>query len=82
MRSASNLDLLAGRDLDLVICLNPTSTLGASPGPASLDRVGGRHARRVGQAARPRGQAACAQSGTEVVLIQPVADDLGVMGAT
>ena len=26
VRSASNLDLLAGHELDLVICLNPTST--------------------------------------------------------
>jgi len=79
VRSASNLDLLADLDLDLVICLNPTSTREPSAGTGVLDRVA--HAtrqasgRRLGhEAKRVRGK------GSEVVLIQPVADDLVVMG--
>src|SRR5436190_10407198 len=39
MYSASNMDLLAGRGLDLVICLNPTSTLEPLNSRNPLDRV-------------------------------------------
>ena len=79
VRSPSNLDLLAGRKLDLVICLNPTSTREPASQDGLLDRVVGatRDAagRRLGhEAKRLRSE------GTEVVLVQPVADDLAVMG--
>jgi len=78
VRSPSNLDLLAGRELDLVICLNPTSTREPAQ-PGLLDRVVGatRSAagRRLGKEARR-----LRSEGTEVVLVQPVADDLAVMG--
>ncbi len=83
VRSASNLDLVAGHGLDLVICLNPTSTragggagiIGVNP----LDRVMGLNraasGRRLGHEAK-RVRA----GGTEVVLIQPTSEDLAVIG--
>jgi NTE family protein len=79
MYSASNLDLLADAGLDLIICLNPTSTLEPRNSRHPLDRVadGVRRAagRRLGYEARK-----VRAKGTEVVLIQPVADDLALMG--
>jgi NTE family protein len=79
VRSASNLDLLRGRDLDLVICLNPTSTREPRSGAGPVDRVVGAaraaSGRRLGHEARH-----LRAEGAEVVLVQPVADDLLVMG--
>jgi NTE family protein len=77
--SSSNLDLLAGRGLDLLICLNPTSTRHRDPSPHPLDRMAAASraasGRRLGhEAKKVRAQ------GTEVVLIQPTVDDLKVMG--
>jgi NTE family protein len=79
VRSASNLDLLANRGLDLVICLNPTSSLARMAARRLLDRpalaMRAASGRRLGyEAKRVRA------GGTEVVLIQPVAADLAVMG--
>jgi NTE family protein len=79
MYSASNLDLLAGQALDLVICMNPTSTLEPNSSRNPLDRVAEavRKAagRRLGYEARK-----VRANGTEVVLVQPVAADLALMG--
>ncbi len=77
--SVSNLDLLAGRELDLVICMNPTSSLESPRSFNPLDVVAGsvRSAagRRLGyEAKKVRAQ------GTEVVLVQPLAEDLALMG--
>ena len=80
VRSASNLDLLADRDLDLVICLNPTSSRARGVNGGILDRpaqaMRAANGRRLGHEAK-RVRA----GGTEVVLIQPVAEDLAVMGS-
>jgi NTE family protein len=77
--SASNLDLLADAGLDLIICLNPTSTLEPAGARNPLDRVvdGVRRqaGRRLGYEARK-----VRAKGTEVVLVQPVAEDLQLMG--
>jgi NTE family protein len=77
--SPSNLDLLAGRGLDLVICLNPLSSREGSTGFSPLDRFNalGRSAngRRLGHEARK-----IRKYGTEVVLIQPTAEDHAVVG--
>jgi NTE family protein len=77
--SASNLDLLAGRGLDVVICLNPTSTRHRDASLNPLDRVAQAvrtaAGRRLGYEARK-----VRAKGSEVVLIQPVADDLALMG--
>jgi NTE family protein len=78
--STSNLDLLRDVDLDLAICLNPTSTLhpiralNPREWPSLMMRRGS--GRRLGSEAK-RLRAA----GADVVLIQPTGDDLAVMGA-
>jgi NTE family protein len=77
--SMSNLDVLAGRGLDLVICLNPTSSLHAP----QLRTVGDRAASILRQASGrrlSREAARVRESGTDVVLIQPAIQDLDAMG--
>jgi NTE family protein len=76
--SASSLDLLAGRGLDLVICLNPLS--GASGAPAdprdwfgALSR--GANGRRLAHEARK-----VRRLGTEIVMVEPTPDDHRAMG--
>lgn len=77
--STSNLDILRNSGLDLVICLNPTSSLHppfawnpAERMAAFTRRLSGR---RLGsEAKRLKG------SGTKVVLIQPTDVDLAAMG--
>jgi NTE family protein len=77
--STSNLDLVAGKDLDLVICLNPTSSLApvVSRSPADWFAAGMRLAsgRRLAHEIRK-----VRASGTDVLVLQPNADDLSVMG--
>jgi NTE family protein len=77
--SPSNLDLLKGLGLDLVICLNPTSSLERAASSSPLARVvaASRAAsgRRLGNEARK-----VRATGTRVVLIQPTARDHEVMG--
>jgi NTE family protein len=79
IRSTSNLDLLRDESLDLVICLNPTSTLhpvrAINPRDAFnivFQRASGR---RLGSEAKKLRAA-----GADVVLIQPLHDDLHAMG--
>jgi NTE family protein len=77
--STSNLDVLAGRGLDLVVCLNPLSSLHTPTTRTVGDRLAGvlrqESGRRLGREAR-RVRA----SGTEVVLIQPTVHELDAMG--
>ncbi len=77
--SPSNLDVLRDAELDLVICLNPTSSLEhvASRSPANrvAERLRREAGRRLGWEARR-----LREKGTEVVLIQPTARDLEAMG--
>jgi NTE family protein len=77
--SMSNLDLLSGRGLDLVICLNPTSSLAEAMGGTPAERVGalvrGASGRRLGREARK-----LRDEGTEVLIVQPCEDDLAAMG--
>jgi NTE family protein len=77
--SMSNLDLLAGRGLDLVVCLNPTSSLAEIAGGTPAERVGGivrgLSGRRLGREARR-----LREEGTELLLIQPAEDDVVAMG--
>jgi NTE family protein len=79
MWSASNLDLLRGCRLDRVICLNPTSSLDSFSPRSPVDRVAGAFrslsGRRLGNEAKQ-----LRADGTEVVLIQPIAEDLAAMG--
>jgi NTE family protein len=77
--SVSNLDLLRNEGLDLVICLNPTSTLhpirAINPRDAASIFFRRASGRRLGSEAKK-----LRASGTEVVLVQPTGDDLEAMG--
>jgi NTE family protein len=76
--STSNLDLLRDEELDLVICLNPTSTLHPvrALNPREWPNLAFRRAsgRRLGSEAKKLRAA-----GTNVILIQPVGEDLEVI---
>jgi NTE family protein len=78
--STSNLDLLRREGLDLVVCVNPMSSIadairGGSPGDRMAAVMRAASGRRLGhEAAKLR------EAGTEVVLLQPDADDCSLMG--
>jgi NTE family protein len=77
--STSNLDLVASERLDLVICLNPTSSLHPPHAWNPFDRMAGLmrsgSGRLLGREARH-----LREQGTRVVLVQPTREDLDVMG--
>jgi NTE family protein len=77
--STSNADLLRDEGLDLVICLNPTSTLHPirALNPLAAGRLLTQRAsgRRLGSEAKK-----LRAMGTEVVMVQPLAEDLEAMG--
>jgi NTE family protein len=77
--SPSNLDLLRDADLDLVVCLNPMSSLaqatGGSPGDRVAALVRALAGRRLAHEARK-----LRESGKKVLVLQPGADDIKVMG--
>ena len=77
--SVSNLDLMKDRELDLVVCLNPMSSLAEITPRSPGDRVAAimrkQAGRRLGAEAKKLRDA-----GTEVLLLQPTADDLAIMG--
>lgn len=83
--SVSNLDLVAGLGLDLVVCVNPMSSLEGRAYEGPVDRItaaiheGERRARirfgrRLGWERR-----LVEESGTQVLLVQPTAADLEVI---
>ena len=83
--SVSNLDLVAGQGLDLVVCINPMSTLEGRSYEGPVDRITAaihdverrmwlRFGRRLGWERRR-----VESSGTPVLLIQPTAADLEVI---
>ncbi len=77
--SVSNLDLLRDEGLDLVICLNPTSTLhpiqAINPRDAVTIFFRRASGRRLGSEAKK-----LRSDGAEVVLVQPTGEDLEAMG--
>lgn len=77
--SPSNLDLLARTDVDIVVALNPTSSLHPGPPTTILERLERRvravTGRRLGHEARK-----LRETGKQTLLIQPRADDLEAMG--
>jgi NTE family protein len=79
LTSASNLDVLADEGLDLVIALNPMSSLHAGAARTVTERlalaVRQNAGRRLGSEARR-----VSAAGAEVILIQPTVDDLEAMG--
>jgi NTE family protein len=78
--STSNLDILRNERLDLVICLNPTSSLHPTRAWNPADRIAAATrtlaGKRLGSEARK-----LRAKGTGVVLIQPTGEDLDQMGA-
>src|SRR3954451_3635739 len=81
LHSCSNLDLLAGHGLDLVICLNPMSSLHAAPRRTIWDHAlaAARHdaGRRLGREART-----VREMGSETLILQPGAEDLDAMAGS
>jgi NTE family protein len=77
INSVSNLDLLEDQELDLVICLNPMTSLHRPRRLAAraAAAVRGRYGRQLGHEA-----GLLRERGTTVVLIQPIARDLAAMG--
>lgn len=79
MYSTSNLGVLREQELDVAICLNPTSTLHPPSAWNPLERVATtwrtESGRRLGRETRR-----LRDRGTEVVLIQPTGADLEVIG--
>ncbi len=77
--STSNLDLLRGADLDLVVCLNPMSSVAPIAGGSPADRFAAlmraAAGRRLGHEARK-----LRADGTEVLILQPGRDDCALMG--
>jgi NTE family protein len=77
--STSNLDLLCGADLDLVVCLNPMSSVAPVAGGSPADRFA-----RVMRAAAGRRLAHEARKlrseGTDVLVLQPGREDCALMG--
>jgi len=77
--STSNLDLLCGADLDLVVCLNPMSSVAPVSGGSPADRFA-----RLMRAAAGRRLAHEARKlrseGTGVLVLQPGRDDCALMG--
>ena len=77
--STSNLDLLCGADLDLVVCLNPMSSVAPVAGGSPADRFA-----RIMRAAAGRRLAHEARKlraeGTNVLILQPGGDDCALMG--
>ena len=77
--SASNLDLLCDEDLDLVVCLNPMSSLARITPRSPSDRFAAlmraQAGRRLGHEAKK-----LRERGTDVLVLQPTAEDLAIMG--
>ena len=77
--STSNLDLLCGAELDLVVCLNPMSSVAPVAGGSPADRFA-----RLMRAAAGRRLAHEARKlraeGTNVLILQPGRDDCALMG--
>lgn len=78
--STSNLDLLRGQELDLVLCLNPLSS------PPSADHGRWPHDRLLagwratGHRRVERAAAALGREGARVILLEPGGEDLAAMG--
>jgi NTE family protein len=79
--SVSNMDLVAGRGLDLVICLNPLTSQseGASGLGSVLDWLPA-ITRRASRARLEREERKVRRFGTEVVIVEPTVEDHAAMG--
>jgi NTE family protein len=78
--SVSNLDLLRDEDLDLVVCLNPMSSLAEVAARTPADRVAAAMRRQAGRRLGAEAKK-LRERGTEVLILQPTDEDLAIMGA-
>ena len=77
--STSNLDLLCGADLDLVVCLNPMSSVAPVAGGSPADRFA-RVMRAPRGAAWPTRPASSAPRAPTSLILQPGREDCALMG--
>lgn len=77
--SLSNLDVLAGCGLDLVICLNPMSHRVGPGGWSPIEQLSRGFARMAAWQLRREAEKV-RRYGTPVVLLEPTADDLSLIG--
>src|SRR4051812_1285899 len=77
--SVSNADLLSGLGLDVAVVMNPMTSLAQATGGSPADRVTAvlraASGRRLGRELRK-----LREEGTEVLCLQPTADDIAIMG--
>src|SRR4029078_9443187 len=66
--SVSNLDLLCGEGLDLVICLNPMSSLAQATGGSPADRMAAIMRSAAGRRPRPEARKAPEGAGGRLLL--------------
>ena len=79
IRSTSNLDVLAGLGLDLVVCLHPMSSLHTASASGLAERLAGALRQQAGRRMRHEARRVLG-AGTDVVLLQPNVVDLDAMG--
>ena len=77
--STSNLDILRNQELDVVICLNPTSSLHPPFAWNPMERIAAALRRTSGRRLGSERKKLVA-AGVDVVLIQPTGDDHAAMG--
>jgi NTE family protein len=77
--SVSNMDLVAGRGLDLVICMNPLTSRSEGTGVSPLDWLPA-ITRRASRGRLEREERKVRRFGTEVAIIEPTAEDHAAMG--
>lgn len=77
--SVSNMDLVAGRGLDLVICLNPLTSVSEGGWPGPLDLIPSL-TRRASRGRLQREERKVRRYGTEVVIVEPTVEDHAAMG--
>jgi NTE family protein len=80
VRSTSNLDVLRDQQLDLVLALNPMSSLEASAARTLGERVAAQMRKEAGRRLGSEAKRLRA-AGVEVILVQPSVADLDAMGA-
>lgn len=79
MRSMSNLDLLAGRRLDVVVALNPMSSRAVHRGWSPIARIAAAIRRRSARQVDAE-LTRLSRAGTAVLLLEPTERDLGEIG--
>ena len=77
--SPSNVDLLADCGLDLIVCLNPMSSMAQITGGSAGDRVGALM-RSLTRRRLDHEVDKVIASGTQVLCLEPTRDDVRVMG--